>query len=182
MPSLHCSHTLLIANLKDSAENSFQFKPDSTSCAQIADHLGILTLRKVLFKGTLTPQGKHGWRLKAQVGATVQQACVVTLDPVNTRLDELVILNYSSDIDDQVAEIDIEMQGDTTQELLTREINLIEVLTEAISLALPTYPKSAKVIVGDASFTEPGKTPMSDEDAKPFAGLAALKTSLARQD
>ena len=182
MPSLHCSHTLLIANLKDSAENSFQFKPDSTSCAQIADHLGILTLRKVLFKGTLTPQGKHGWRLKAQVGATVQQACVVTLDPVNTRLNEPVILNYSSDIDDQVAEIDIEMQGDTTQELLTREINLIEVLTEAISLALPTYPKSAKVIVGDASFTEPGKTPMSDEDAKPFAGLAALKTSLAGQD
>ena len=182
MPSSHCSHTLLIANLKDGAENSFQFKPDSTSCAQIADHLGILALRKVLFKGTLTPQGKHGWRLKAQVGATVQQACVVTLDPVNTRLNEPVILNYSSDIDDQVAENDIEMQEDTTQELLTREINLIEVLTEAISLALPTYPKSAKVIVGDASFTEPGKTPMSDEDAKPFAGLAALKTSLAGQD
>jgi uncharacterized metal-binding protein YceD (DUF177 family) len=169
MPSPHNPYTLLIADLKDGAENSFQLKPDSTSCAQIADHLG-------------TPQGKRGWRLKAQVGATVQQACVVTLDPVNTRLDETVILNYSSDIDDQVAEIDIEMQEDTTQELLTREINLIEVLTEAISLALPTYPKSPKVIVGDASFTEPGKTTMRDEDAKPFAGLAALKTSLAGQD
>jgi uncharacterized metal-binding protein YceD (DUF177 family) len=182
MPYTQNPHTLLIADLKDGAENSFQLKLDRTSCAQIADHLELLALRKVLFRGTLTPQGKRGWRLKAKVGATVQQACIVTLNPVNTRLDETVILNYSADMDDQIAEVDIEMHQDTTQELLTREINLIEVLTEAISLALPTYPKSSKVIVGDASFTEPGKTPMSDEDAKPFAGLAALKTILARHN
>ena len=182
MPPSKDPHTLLIADLKDGAENSFHFKLDSTICAQIADSLGILALRKVSFKGTLTTQGKRGWRLKAQAGATAQQACVVTLDRVNTRLDESVVLNYFPAVDDQATEIDIEMQEDTTQELLTREINLIAVLTEAIALALPTYPKSPSVTVGDARFTEPGKTPMSNEDAKPFASLAALKTTLAGQD
>ena len=182
MPTPKDPHTLLIADLKDGAENSFNFKLDSTRCAQMADRLGILLLRKVSFKGTLTPQGNRGWRLKAQAGATFQQSCVVTLDPVTNRLDETVILNYSHDIHDPAPEIDFEMQEDTSQELLTQEINLIEVLTEAISLALPIYPKSTRATVGETSFTEPGKNPMSDEDAKPFAGLAALKTSLARQD
>ena len=49
---------------------------------------------------------------------------------------------------------------------------------EALSLAIPLYPRAEDATLGEAVFTEPGKQAMTDEDAKPFAGLASLRESL----
>ena len=48
----------------------------------------------------------------------------------------------------------------------------------ALVLALPEYPRSEGAELGEAIFTEAGLAPMKDEDARPFAGLAALKDQL----
>ena len=52
-------------------------------------------------------------------------------------------------------------------------------MIEELSLAVPEYPRSPDATLEQANFTKPGETPMSDEDARPFAGLAALKDKLA---
>ena len=52
------------------------------------------------------------------------------------------------------------------------------VLAEALALALPDYPRGDEEVIGEQVFTEPGKEAMTDEDAKPFAGLAALRDKL----
>ncbi|NNK79430.1 MAG: DUF177 domain-containing protein, partial [Litoreibacter sp.] len=49
---------------------------------------------------------------------------------------------------------------------------------EALSLALPAYPRAEGAELGETVFSEPGTDPMSDEDAKPFAALAALKNKM----
>ena len=63
-------------------------------------------------------------------------------------------------------------------EPLENTINLADVFGEALSLALPPYPRAEGANLSEAVFTEDGKTPLTDQDTKPFAGLAALKARL----
>ena len=50
----------------------------------LAQELGLEKLRKLRLKGTLHPEGQSGWRLEAELGATIVQPCVITLAPVTT--------------------------------------------------------------------------------------------------
>ncbi len=182
MPSDYQTHTLQIANLKDHADNEFDLRPDAETCNRIASDLGLLSLRKLSIKGGVQPDGQTGWRLSARLGATVQQSCVITLDPVTTRLEESVIRVYVPLSEEPGENIETEMPEDVNVDPLGRDIDLIELISESISLALPTYPKSPNVTLGDTRVTEPGKTPLTDEDIKPFAGLSALKAALENPD
>jgi hypothetical protein len=53
-------------------------------------------------------------------------------------------------------------------------------MIEALALALPPYPRSDSAEVAEFTVTEPGKTPMTQADLRPFAGLAALKGTLGK--
>ena len=70
---------------------------------------------------------------------------------------------------------EIEMPKDVSQEPLMREIDLLAVLSEAIALALPSYPRSNNARLVESCFTEHGKSPLRDNDLKPFAVLETLK-------
>ena len=182
MPSDYQTHTLQIANLKDHADNAFDLRPDAETCNRIASDLRLLSLRNLSIKGGVQPDGQRGWRLSARLGATVQQSCVITLDPVTTRLEESVIRVYVPLSEEPGENIETEMPEDVNVDPLGRDIDLIELISESISLALPTYPKSPNATLGDTRVTEPGKTPLTDEDIKPFAGLSALKAALENPD
>jgi uncharacterized metal-binding protein YceD (DUF177 family) len=104
------------------------------------------------------------------------------LDPVTTRLEESVIRVYVPLSEEPGENIETEMPEDVNVDPLGRDIDLIELISESISLALPTYPKSPNATLGDTRVTEPGKTPLTDEDIKPFAGLSALKAALENPD
>ncbi len=51
---------------------------------------------------------------------------------------------------------------------------------EALTLALPLYPRADGADLGEPVFTEPGKRPLTDEDARPFAGLKDLRDRLKK--
>ena len=138
-------------------------------------------IRKLRFAGALIPVGKRDWRLEGLLGATVQQACVVTLEPVTSRIDEEVARAYAADFTVPDA-AEVEMPEDDSTDPLPETLDLHEVMVEALALALPAYPRADGAETGTAVFTEPGKAAMTDEDAKPFAGLAALKQSLENKD
>ena len=70
------------------------------------------------------------------------------------------------------------MPEDDTAEPLPRDIDLTRVMAEALALALPAFPRAEGVEPVDISVTEPGKTAMTDDDAKPFAGLKSLRDSM----
>ena len=166
----------------ESQPRDFFLEPDASARVKIAEHLGILAIRKLRFQGIVEPKGNTDWRLKGRLGATVVQPCVVTLEPVATRIDTDVVRNFVSALPDIGDASEVEMPEDDSLEPLTDMIDLEAIFVEALALNLPDFPRAEGVDAIDLSVTEPGKFPMTDENAKPFAGLASLRDSLKNDD
>jgi uncharacterized metal-binding protein YceD (DUF177 family) len=155
--------------------------PDAEARAAIAAHLGIPAIRKLRFAGRLAPEGRRDWVLEATLGATVVQDCVITLAPVTTRIDEPVTRHYMADLPDigpAAGHAEVEMPEDDSLEPLPASLDLAEVMIEALSLALPPFPRAEGAALGEITVTEPGAVPLDAETVRPFAGLAGLKDRL----
>jgi uncharacterized metal-binding protein YceD (DUF177 family) len=70
------------------------------------------------------------------------------------------------------------MTDEDTIEPLGAWIDPAQIMQEALVLAAPDYPRQPGAEAGELVYTKPGDAPMTDEDAKPFAGLADLKAQL----
>ncbi len=170
---------LRLADLAKRRDHRFLRQPDPTALAALARALDLIDLRKVRFDGILTPVGRHDWDLTGHLGATVVQPCVATLAPVTTRIEERVVRRFRAELPDMDDATEIEMPEDDTLEPLPETIQLDEVLAEALSLALPPYPRAQDVDPVQAQFAGAGQSPLDDDAVRPFAGLAALRTRLA---
>ncbi|MFA8440523.1 DUF177 domain-containing protein [Yoonia sp.] len=180
MPQLPKSH-LRLADLATRKPTAFDLSPTADERKAIAAELGIVGIKKLRFTGALAPQGRHDWALTADLGATVVQECVVTLDAVTTRIDEELTRSYVADMP-EIEASEVEMPVDDTVEALPETLDLAQVMIEALTLALPLYPRAKGADLSQAVFTEPGVAPMTDDDAKPFAGLGALRERLENKD
>lgn len=169
------THVLRLAELNQSEPTRFDvtFGPADLSDAQ--EVLGLLKLSKMRFRGTLGPVGSSDWELKADVGASVVQPCVISLAPVKTRIDEKVYRLFRKDMpefdDGSVSEMVLE----DFEEPITPDVDLLSLAVEAVALALPAYPKAEGAALENAQFADKDVVPMTDDDTKPFASLAALK-------
>ncbi len=143
--------------------------------AAITERLTLNALRKPSLVGTLTPVGRQDWDLDATLGATVVQPCVRTLAPVTTRISDTVARKYRVDAEPVPETEEMEMPEDDAEEPLPATIDLASVFEEALALALPLYPSVEDSAAADKQFGPPGVTPLTDDDLKPLAGLAALK-------
>ncbi|MCB1397216.1 MAG: DUF177 domain-containing protein [Rhodobacter sp.] len=161
---------LRVADLPGRAAVAFRLAPDAAARETLAADLGIRRVRKLVFHGTLEPAGRHDLRLEGTLGATVVQDCVVSGEPVTTRIDTPVsrlFLRRMPEPDGPEAEI----PEDDTLEPLGAEVDPGAVMIEALSLALPDYPRA------DGAELDDSITGAGDVDARrnPFAVLAALK-------
>lgn len=174
---------LVVAALNPRAEHPFELRPDADTCAALAEHLNASAIRKLRFAGRLRAEGGRGWRLDAELGATVVQPCIVTLQPVTTRIDTPVTRRFlpAHEIEPEPGD-EIEMPEDDTLEPLGAEIDLQAVMTEALALATPAYPRAEGAALGEAVYSDPGVAPLRDEDTRPFAGLKGLREALRDVD
>ncbi|MGJ8605278.1 MAG: YceD family protein [Marivita sp.] len=165
------------------APTSFDLQPDAAARAAISDEVTVLALKKLRFEGEIAPYGARGWTLTGKLGATVVQPCVVTLDPVTTRLDEVVerVFLPAEMIEEDAPGAETEIPEDISTEPLGTIISAYEVMIESLLLALPLYPRAGDAELGSATFAEDGITPLKDEDTKPFAGLAGLRDQLDKK-
>lgn len=170
-----------VAELAKGQPRLISAEPGAEARAAVAKALGIDEVKKLRFEGQLAPLGKRDWELTGTLGATVVQPCVVTLAPVTTRIDTPVARRFLADWEEPHGD-EVEMPEDVDADPLGAEIDIGAVMREALALALPDFPRAEGVELDEAVFTEPGKQAMTDEDAKPFAGLAALRDKLAGED
>lgn len=166
-----------VAALSQNAPTAFSLHPDADHRRRLAEELDLTAIKKLSFTGTLQPSGDSDWWLDAQLGATIVQPCAVTLEPVTTRIDEQITRHFLKSYVEADAP-EVEMPEDDTTEQLTAWIDPEAVLREALILNLPLYPRAAHAVLEQMVVTEPGVTPMRDEDARPFAGLAALREQM----
>lgn len=170
-----------VADLRANGDHGFNLRPNKDELTHIAAALDLSTIRKLSFEGHLKPVGKTDWRLSARLGATIVQPCVVTLEPVMTRIDIDVVRTFVAEFDDP-DEPEVEMTEDETTEPLGAWIDPALVMQEVLALAAPDYPRKDAVEAGELIFTKPGEAPMTDQDARPFAGLAGFKEQLENGD
>ena len=181
-PNPPWSHIIRIADLPARKPTGFDLTPDAATLTAIAADLDLSALKKLRFAGELTPMGRHDWRLTAHLGATVTQACIVTLAPVVTRIDEDVVRIYAAELPEFSAGSEVEMPEDDSVEPLTAAIDLGALMVESLALALPLYPRAEGAHLSQAIFTEPGAEPLTDEEARPFAGLKGLRDKLGKDE
>ena len=172
---------LRVADLPQNRPTEFDLRPDAQALEALAQELQIKGIRKLRFAGKISAKGKRDWQLSATLGVTLLQDCVVTLEPMTTRIDEpverLFVSGYAEPDDPER-----EMEEDERIEPLGDVIDPQEVMLEALALVIPPYPRKEGAELGESIYTEPGATPMTDEETKPFAGLAALKDQLKPKD
>ncbi|MGR3572100.1 YceD family protein [Brevirhabdus sp.] len=174
------SHPVRLNDLRKRGHHAFELTPEAAALAELARRLDLSELRELSFAGDLARGDGEEWVLDARLVATVVQPCVVTLEPVRTRIDTPVRRRFVPDIPEEEIDGEVEMPEDETLELLRPTIDVGQTMQEALSLALPDYPRKEDVGVGDAIFAEPGVQPLTDEAVKPFAGLADLRDRLKK--
>lgn len=181
-PGSKTKHILRIADLPTRKATRFELVPDKAHLAKMESELDLLGLSKLRFTGLVKAQGKRDWVLDAQLGATVVQACTVTLAPVTTRLSENLTRRYSPDaaFDEEDAPTEMEMPEDDELEPLPQTLDLHTIMAEALALALPLYPRAENAELPVKTAQPRGAEPISDEELKPFAGLSALRDKLTQ--
>lgn len=155
----------------------FALAPDLAVRTAVAHALGITAVHALTFKGEMRPVARRDVLLEGVLVARVEQPCAISLAPVVTDITEPVTRRYIADWQDPTGD-EVEMPDDDTTDPLPEVIDVGGVALEALALALPLYPRTQGVALGEAVFAAPDAVPMRDGDVKPFASLAALKAKL----
>jgi uncharacterized metal-binding protein YceD (DUF177 family) len=140
--------------------------------AALSQRLGLVALDRFEVDANLSREVAGGIRLAARIEADLVQECVVTLDPVPSRLDESFVLIYrrrplaQSEIID-LGEEDIEpLEGDS--------IDIGEAAAQQLSLALDPFPRAPTAQLPEAGVPDPATEREMPPPTHPFAALARL--------
>lgn len=146
--------------------------PDETTREALARLVGVVALPRVEAAFDLARVGRDGLRVVGRVSATVEQNCVVTLEPVRSELDEafdLVFVPPAPTPAALPAAAARALEADEPPEVLEDgTIDLGAVATEHLILGIDPYPRKA-----GAALEAPAAP--GDSSGHPFAALAALK-------
>ena len=170
---LPVSMPLRTATLAGRKPVRFDLRPDAAQRGALALLLGISAIPALRLQGEVRLLGRSDLVLEAHLDATVIQPCVISLAPVTTKIAALVLRRYLRDYA-QPAEEEAEMPEDDSAEPLPDSIDPGAVMTEALALALPDYPRVPGAVYGGVAVAPPGVMPLGEADLKPFAGLADL--------
>ena len=139
--------------------------------AELAALAGLRELARLSAVFDLARYGA-GVRVAGNVTARVGQTCVVTLEPVESDIDELVDLRFApqaaAPVSAKSENVALHTRDDEPPEpLLDGKLDLGAIATEFLLLGIDPYPRKP-----GAEFA-PVKA--DDASAKPFAALEALK-------
>ena len=148
---------------------------DVAECAAVAKRLGLLSLDRFDAHAVL---GRDGDTITAsgRIKANLAQACVASGDPVPEHVDEVFDLRFVPAPVVTAPEEELELGGDDLDTLFYdgAAINLGEAIADSLALAINPYPRSPAAA---GALKQAGV--MSEEEAGPFAALAALKQQLS---
>ena len=128
------------------------------------------------------PRGGSRFHVAGHVRARIGQSCVVTLDPIESDIDEAIDLTFAppeqipqlSDLVDDAAESDEEIP-DPPEPIVNGVIDLGRLATDALLLAIDPYPRKPGAVF------EP-LVEAADPEDHPYAALKALKPDVKPPD
>jgi hypothetical protein len=161
------SYPVSVADIPETGRRA-DIVADDRARAAIAKLAGVLALPRLEAGFDLLRQGADGVRLAGRVLATVVQNCVVTLEPIESEIDEAVDLAYTGQPASaaDIAGLPEADASDPPEALHDGTIDLGAVATEFLLLGIDPYPRKPGAV-----FDAP---PAGDPSSHPFAALAAL--------
>jgi len=169
LPSAGWSIPVPVAGIPETGRR-LEVAADAGVRAALAKAVGVTALPRLEVAAELFRHGRDGVRVTGQVSATVEQPCVVTLDPVQSEILETFDLTFGPAAAAATADADITLDTDEPPEALRDGIvDLGAVAIEFLILGIDPYPRKPGV-----AFDAP---PAGDPSSHPFAALAALKKS-----
>jgi len=129
-------------------------------CEAIAGRLGLLALHGFSAELRLKPETAGGVIVDGHISASLEQACVVSLEPVPQRLHEAVQLRIIPEGSEPSEDPDAQDEVETVNGLA----ELGEVMAQHLALALDPYPR-----------LEGAELPEHGADDDPGGAFAALR-------
>ncbi|MBD8553000.1 DUF177 domain-containing protein [Rhizobium sp. CFBP 8762] len=172
------SYPVKIANLSANAVD-VRLAADERECAAVAATWDVLAVKDLSAELHMARWKKDGVKIRGHVKAHIVQACVVTLEPVESFIDEpldVVLVPEGSRLARIAANDSGEMilspEGpDLPDTFVGDTIDVGDVVAEHAALAIDPYPrKEGAVFSGHIESTQ-----ADDERRNPFAALKALK-------
>ena len=161
--------------------------PDEQTNTQIADHLQLVSLSKFIAELRIKSWHKDGVRVVGTIRGQLEQACVVTLEPVSDTIDaefDAVFVPETSklakpNISAETQELIIEAEGDDAPEVFEPPmLDVGKVVLEFFALELNPYPRSAKADQATAALEDESEKSGDAEVENPFAALAQIRDKL----
>ena len=153
------------------------FAADEAERQAIARRLGLESLDRFEGQALLSRDGDRV-HAEGRVMASLAQSCVITGDPVASAIDEAFAIDFIPEPKVDRADEEIELAADDCDTVFHdgATVDLGAAVVDTLALALDPYPRSAGA---KAALKEAGV--LSEEEAGPFAALAALKDKLGNE-
>jgi Large ribosomal RNA subunit accumulation protein YceD len=165
---------VIVAQLPDTGLHC-DIEADPAARRAMAEVAGLREIPFVSASLDVTPQSGGRVHVAGRVRARVGQTCVVSLDPIESDIDEPIDLIFAppdqipqlADLVEEAAESDSEIP-DPPEPIVNGAIDLGRLATDALFLGIDPYPRRP-----DAVFDVPVVAP--DPEDHPFAALKALR-------
>ena len=145
---------------------SYDIAASAEERAALARRFDLLALDHLSAQVTLKPVAGGFYRLAATLEAALTQACVATLEPVTSRVEETFSLLYGA-LEAQ-KEVLLDGESETVEPLEGGMIDIGEAVAQQLSLAIDPFPRAADA----PSQTDAAASSPLDS---PFAVLAKLR-------
>jgi uncharacterized metal-binding protein YceD (DUF177 family) len=177
IPDPPWSLPVAVAEIPDTGRR-FELAADARTREAVAKVAAVLAVPRLKAEFELTRHGRDGLRVVGSVSATVEQNCVVTLEPMQSEIDEAIDLVFAPprvSPSEHAPKEDSEILGEDLEVLRDGVVDLGAVATEFLILGIDPYPRKPGAVF-DALKPEDGPA------NRPFAALAALKKGTSEQN
>ena len=168
------AHRLPLDQIRDG--DRIDLGADDEERASVVERLALLSLERLEAHAALSRDGQRV-RATGRLKASLEQSCVATGDAVPAHIDEPFELLFVPEPTAGRADEEIEL-GEADLDTVFHDGSAIDLggaVIDSLALALDPYPRSAGA---DAALKEAGV--MTEDEASPFAALAALKEKMGK--
>ena len=162
------SFPVRIENIPETGQQ-FTLRADDHVRASIVCAAELIGLPRLEAQFEVIRRGRSSAHVTGSVSATVQQTCVVTLEPMSNEIDESVDVAFAPAAAVASSQVVVSAAGadEPPEPIVDGTIDLGALAVEFLLLGIDPYPRK-----GDAVFAAPQE---AEPAAHPFAALAALK-------
>lgn len=160
-------------SLDDAAAFHGRFEATPEERARLTALFRILDLAAFSGRYRIEPLSQHRYRLSGEFSAELTQACVVTAEPVASRLQEAFSIEFWPEAqlsDFETDDLQPDLENDPPEAIEDGKIDVGAFAAEILASCIDPYPRKT-----DAEFVWQDPKDGVDKPTGPFAELAKLK-------